>query len=80
MLEEGATSRDIYLPAGSWKDEADPNHPEFVGPTLLEDYQADLFTLPYFTRISEKNEARMANKWSHLALTLMLAVAAAFTL
>ena len=49
VLEQGATSRDIYLPKEVWRDE---NHPEkvYVGPKLLKDYPADLGTLPFFTR------------------------------
>ena len=52
ILDEGAVSRDIYLPVGTWRDEADPAHPTYVGPTLISSYPADLWTLPYFTRIS----------------------------
>ena len=49
VLEKGATSRDIYLPKGVWRDE---NYPEnvHVGPKLIKDYPADLGTLPFFTR------------------------------
>lgn len=56
VLDEGATARDIYLPAGNWRDEADPAHPEITGPVWLNAYPADLFTLPYFTRVSSKND------------------------
>lgn len=52
VVEEGATSRDIYLPSGWWRDEADPEHPVIQGPVTLTGYEADLFTLPYFTRLS----------------------------
>ena len=53
ILEEGATSRDIYIPAGKWKDEVAAGNPTIEGPKLLENYPADLFTLPYFTRVSD---------------------------
>ena len=51
VMEEGATERDIYLPKGTWRDEADPGHAEHVGPKWLRGYGADIFTLPYFTRL-----------------------------
>ena len=53
ILEEGATSRDIYIPAGKWRDEVADGHPTIEGPKLLENYPADLFTLPCFTRVSD---------------------------
>nr|QOL02380.1 putative family 31 glucosidase KIAA1161 protein [Glyphodes pyloalis] len=47
VLEEGAVSRDIYLPTGSWRDGVTG---ELVqGPVWLIDYSAPLDTLPYFT-------------------------------
>ena len=52
VLEEGATSRDIYLPEGLWVDEADPERPLYEGPLWIYDYSADLWTLPYFNRIA----------------------------
>ncbi|XP_049836583.1 myogenesis-regulating glycosidase-like [Schistocerca gregaria] len=45
-------SRDIYLPKGMWRDEADPEHPTIQGPAWLHSYPAPLNTLPYFTRVS----------------------------
>ncbi|XP_049938829.1 myogenesis-regulating glycosidase-like [Schistocerca serialis cubense] len=53
VLEEGAVSRDVYLPRGSWRDEADPQHPVVQGPVWIRDYAAPLSVLPYFTRLSE---------------------------
>ncbi|XP_049938004.1 myogenesis-regulating glycosidase-like [Schistocerca serialis cubense] len=50
VLREGAVNRDIYLPRGSWRDEANPDHPVIQGPTWLYSYPAPLDTLPYFTR------------------------------
>ncbi|KAM3958509.1 myogenesis-regulating glycosidase [Aphomia sociella] len=47
VVEEGATSRDIYLPRGLWRD---GNTGEtYAGPTWLLDYAAPLDILPYFT-------------------------------
>jgi len=48
VLQEGAISRDIYLPTGTWLDE---NSNDLIeGPIWLEDYPADLFTLPRFSK------------------------------
>eukprot|EP00094_Tigriopus_californicus_P007111 TCALIF_06846-PA protein Name:"Similar to Kiaa1161 Uncharacterized family 31 glucosidase KIAA1161 (Mus musculus)" AED:0.06 eAED:0.06 QI:229/0.25/0.2/1/0.5/0.4/5/0/668 len=56
VLEEGAISRDIYLPQGTWRDEADPLHPVYEGPMWLDSYPADLWTLPYFTLVSAESK------------------------
>ena len=48
VLEEGRQSRDIYLPSGQWRDPS--NDQIYQGPVWLEDYKADLFSLPYFTK------------------------------
>jgi len=50
VLVEGATSRDIYLPRGTWRDDVNGGA-DIVGPTWLTSYFADLWTLPRFTRI-----------------------------
>ncbi|KPJ04462.1 putative family 31 glucosidase KIAA1161 [Papilio xuthus] len=52
VLEEGATSRDIYLPAGVWWEEGDRER-EVVGPTWIRDFPAPLDVLPYFVRARE---------------------------
>ncbi|XP_047121984.1 myogenesis-regulating glycosidase-like [Schistocerca piceifrons] len=52
VLHRNTVRRDIYLPKGTWRDEADPEHPTIQGPTWLRKYPAPLNTLPYFTRIS----------------------------
>ncbi|XP_049765253.1 myogenesis-regulating glycosidase-like [Schistocerca cancellata] len=52
VLHRNSVRRDIYLPKGTWRDEADPEHPTIQGPTWLRKYPAPLNTLPYFTRIS----------------------------
>lgn len=52
VLVEGATSRDIYLPAGFWKDENMKSDVVLKGPTWLKNYNAGLDILPYFRRIS----------------------------
>ncbi|KAJ2949769.1 hypothetical protein O0L34_g15702 [Tuta absoluta] len=46
VMEEGAVSRHVYLPKGTWRD---GNTGDLIeGPVLLEDYPAPLDTLPYF--------------------------------
>ena len=52
VLDQGAVSRDIYLPRGVWRDEASADHDLITGPVWLRDYAAPLDVLPYFTRIS----------------------------
>ncbi|XP_049836924.1 myogenesis-regulating glycosidase-like [Schistocerca gregaria] len=52
VLYRNTVRRDIYLPKGTWRDEADPQHLTTQGPTWLRKYPAPLNTLPYFTRIS----------------------------
>lgn len=47
VLEEGATSRDIYLPAGNWYDNL--KHNNISGPVWLHQYDVQLHELPYFT-------------------------------
>ncbi|XP_032514691.2 myogenesis-regulating glycosidase-like [Danaus plexippus] len=52
VLEEGAVSRDIYLPKGLWRD---GNSGEMItGPQWLRDYPAPLDVLPYFV-LEEKH-------------------------
>ena len=47
VLEKSATSRMIYFPKGLWFDPR--RNTNFTGPVWV-DYEADLFTLPYFTK------------------------------
>ena len=53
VLDEGEVTRDIYLPTGAWRDEANPEHPIYNGPIWIREYPADLWTLPYFTAVSD---------------------------
>ncbi|XP_034664993.1 LOW QUALITY PROTEIN: myogenesis-regulating glycosidase [Drosophila subobscura] len=49
VVTEGATQRDVYLPAGEWKN---GNGDEvYKGPIWIMDYPAPLDTLPYFVRV-----------------------------
>ncbi|KAJ8922534.1 hypothetical protein NQ315_007564 [Exocentrus adspersus] len=48
VIIEGAISRDVYLPKGSWKD---GNSDEiYEGPITIEDYPAPMEVLPYFIK------------------------------
>ncbi|KAK7462564.1 hypothetical protein BaRGS_00038393 [Batillaria attramentaria] len=49
VLEEGLRSRDVYLPAGTWRDELRGGN--YTGPQWLKGYAADIDELPYFQRL-----------------------------
>lgn len=49
VIEEGAVSRDIYLPKGLWKDASD--NVTYIGPGWIRNYDAPLDKLPYFYRV-----------------------------
>jgi alpha-glucosidase (family GH31 glycosyl hydrolase) len=50
ILEQNARSRNIYLPAGKWKDS---KHGRIIqGPKYLREYSVQLDELPIFTRIT----------------------------
>ena len=49
-MEEGAVTRDVYLPSGTWRDGNNMEAEPVTGPTWIRDYQAPLFVLPYFVK------------------------------
>ncbi|XP_059620860.1 myogenesis-regulating glycosidase [Phlebotomus argentipes] len=49
VLEEGQTTRDIYLPVGKWQD--GNNGTIYQGPQWLRNYPAPLSVLPYFIHL-----------------------------
>ncbi|KAJ8684313.1 hypothetical protein QAD02_020105 [Eretmocerus hayati] len=49
VIEEGAVTRNIYLPAGKWQDPTTDK--VYVGPKWLTDYPAPLNVLPYFNKV-----------------------------
>ena len=49
VVVENATTRNIYLPRGSW---VGPDGTTHIGPATLTDYSAPLRTLPYFIKSS----------------------------
>jgi len=52
VLEEGVTTRDIYLPAGQWQDMGSSPGKIYQGKQWLKEYPAPLSTLPYFVRVN----------------------------
>lgn len=52
VIQQGAESRDIYLPKGYWRDEVNKDAEIIKGPVWLYNYPADLETLPYFTKVA----------------------------
>jgi alpha-glucosidase (family GH31 glycosyl hydrolase) len=49
VLDEGAISRDIYLPTGQWDDKLRSR--TIIGPKWLKNYTVALNELAYFTRV-----------------------------
>lgn len=49
ILDAGRRKRNIYLPAGFWKD--GNSEKTYNGPTWVKDYPAGLNILPYFIRL-----------------------------
>lgn len=52
VVVQGATSRAIYLPSGVWRDENNPDSPLITGRKWLNNYQASIEVLPWFTRVN----------------------------
>lgn len=50
VIEEGAESRDVYLPKGRWQD-MNLNNTFYHGPTRLSNYHAPIEILPYFKKV-----------------------------
>lgn len=48
VVEEGAVSRDIYLPVGTWTSAVDSS--VYTGPQWLRDYPAPLNVVPFFVK------------------------------
>ncbi|KAG5672943.1 hypothetical protein PVAND_003030 [Polypedilum vanderplanki] len=53
VIEQGKTSRDVYLPIGKWRDGNDDQI--YEGGKLIENYQAPLDKLPWFIREEDAN-------------------------
>ncbi|XP_076472293.1 myogenesis-regulating glycosidase-like [Babylonia areolata] len=49
VVERGSRSRDVYLPAGTWRDQTRGG--TYQGPRWLSGYSADLDVLPHFQRV-----------------------------
>lgn len=48
VVEEGKTTRNVYLPAGTWKD--GNSDKTYTGPTTVPDYSAPIDILPFFIK------------------------------
>ncbi|XP_021194261.3 myogenesis-regulating glycosidase [Helicoverpa armigera] len=70
VLTEGARSRDIYLPAGTWYEEGDRER-VVEGPTWLRNYPAPLDVLPYFIRDTTKIADSSVSLYTSVALVLL---------
>ncbi|XP_046412029.1 myogenesis-regulating glycosidase-like [Neodiprion fabricii] len=52
VVVEGAVTRDIFLPNGTWRDATYGTYDIYEGPTWIYDYPAPLEVLPYFVESS----------------------------
>ena len=57
VLNKGAMSRDVYLPAGRWRSQTRAEVLE--GSTWHRDYPAKLDELPWFTRVKDEVKAEV---------------------
>lgn len=60
VLEQGATSRNIYFPQGIWQDETIKDAAPIIGPTWVNNYPASLEVLPYFTRKTTSSSSMLS--------------------
>lgn len=73
VLEQGAVTRDIYLPAGVWYAEGDAER-IYEGQQWLQDYPAPLDTLPYFVRASTQTDSAVASTGTTLLMFFVIIV------
>ena len=52
VIEEGAVSRDIYLPKGTWQSNSATGPSNFTGPMWLRSWPAPIEVLPFFRRVA----------------------------
>ncbi|XP_026727594.1 myogenesis-regulating glycosidase-like [Trichoplusia ni] len=74
VLTEGATSRDIYLPAGTWYEEGDRAR-AVEGPIWIKNHPAPLDVLPYFVRDKQNVPDAGTTLYTSAALVLLGLVA-----
>lgn len=74
VIVENATSRDVYLPAGEWRDENDPGSPLISGRTWLRNYPAGLEVLPWFTRVKDSPQSSSGSGVSSEIYVLLLSL------
>ncbi|XP_059062093.1 myogenesis-regulating glycosidase-like, partial [Achroia grisella] len=73
ILEEGKTTRDIYLPQGIWLEGGDSSKVH-AGPAWIHNYPAAIDVLPYFVRdfSSEPDSATMPTAATVLLFTIIV--------
>jgi hypothetical protein len=71
-MDEGAVTRDVYLPEGYWKDMNLGLY--YSGPTWLRDYPAPLDTLPYFTLVTVSGALKVPISLITLVFAALLAL------
>lgn len=70
ILEEGAVTRDIYLPAGTWED---GNTGEiYEGNQTLTNYDAPIEVLPYFIRYNSAGRIQFTYSYYLLIVVVYL--------
>lgn len=52
VIERGQTKRNVFLPAGIWRDGNNPEATPVTGPWLIKEYKAPLPVVPFFYRDS----------------------------
>lgn len=71
-MEKGATSRDIYFPKGTWRDETVKNAPFIEGPTWVKNYPAGLEVLPHFTKMKASSSSVLSPSLLMILIFLLL--------
>ena len=61
VVEEGAVSRDIYLPQGKWEISVGDTSIVYEGPTLLQNFRAPLNIIPIFVKQDNKYNVKSVN-------------------
>ena len=52
VVQEGAVSRHVYLPAGNWETDTASGRTNFTGPLWLRNWPAPIDVLPFFRKLA----------------------------